>query len=725
MAVEIGPALGLTADSTSLELATADLKALSVAAKQAETAAHGLEGKTRGLGAAMKEQATAAREANTVLAQQVAKQKEAASAAAELARKQAEAKAQATQAAASYSALRASLDPLYATSKRYETAVEALNAAQSAGVISDAERARTLGLLDAQFELAALSSKKLAGNTAYTSNVFSQFNDIGMQTFAGQSPMMLAVQQGTQLNQVFAEIQRTGGGASAIFSTLRGALSSMISPTSLLTLGVIAGGAALVQWGMSALGAKDDAVTFSDQVDTLASSVSALSEISNIYSAEGLTQMRDKYGEVTVELLAMIEAQRVFAVNTAMTDSRNAVVALSSEYSALSGSVDLYAKTGRGDMAALTDELGLNKNQVVGLARAYQDVRNATTFEEQAAALRRVNSILAQSSISSSELAKKTLEAEDAMRQLATSAPAASWMSAAISGVLSLGDAIRARITEANALRELANAPGMDTGTPLYQSGYNGIGLPGSSLIPSDKESLPPGYKAPKGGGGGGGENKRQTQLDDLIKSLQTERETIDAWHTEQLTSLAVFSDAELAALGGTNEAKLRLETEYQERLKGIKSGYNGDALSQASTFFGELQSATQSGSDGMLRISKVAGAAQALINSYVAYTEVLKDPTLPWFARIPAAVGILSAGLGMVNAIKGGSKGGGGRGAGSASAGSSSQSAAPEAPLRATFDAINPSALYTGAALIQVFDAIQKEAGNRGIIWTADGAMA
>ena len=115
----------------------------------------------------------------------------------------------------------------------------------------------------------------------------------------------------------------------------------------------------------------------------------------------------------------------------------------------------------------------------------------------------------------------------------------------------------------------------------------------------------------------------------------------------------------ELEVLGGHNEAKLRLEEEYQRRLSEIQNGYSGDSLTQAKTFFGEMADAMQSGNEKMLRIAKVFSAAQALINSYQAYTEVLKDPTLPWFARIPAAVGILSAGMGMVNAIKGVGQGG------------------------------------------------------------------
>jgi hypothetical protein len=174
------------------------------------------------------------------------------------------------------------------------------------------------------------------------------------------------------------------------------------------------------------------------------------------------------------------------------------------------------------------------------------------------------------------------------------------------------------------------------------------------------------------GGGGGVGNDGR---LEALMESLQTERETVQQWYNESLEILNTANESELEAIGGHNEARLRLEQEYQDRLRGLRSGYNGDALSQASTFFGEMAAAARSGGEKTLQAAKVFGAAQALINSYVAYTEVLKDPLLPWFARIPAAVGVLSAGLGMVNAIKGTGAGANSAGAPTVGAATSEQS--------------------------------------------------
>ena len=64
---------------------------------------------------------------------------------------------------------------------------------------------------------------------------------------------------------------------------------------------------------------------------------------------------------------------------------------------------------------------------------------------------------------------------------------------------------------------------------------------------------------------------------------------------------------------------------------------------------------------------SKKISAAIALANSWLAFTEVLKDPAYigrPW-ARIAAAGAALSSGLNAVRAIKSASPGGGGAGGG------------------------------------------------------------
>ncbi|UYN98355.1 MAG: phage tail length tape measure family protein [Devosia sp.] len=76
-----------------------------------------------------------------------------------------------------------------------------------------------------------------------TGNLAAQLNDIGVMLASGQSPLLLAIQQGTQINQIFAGM--SGGQA---LGALRTAFLSLINPLSLVTIGTIAAGAALFQY---------------------------------------------------------------------------------------------------------------------------------------------------------------------------------------------------------------------------------------------------------------------------------------------------------------------------------------------------------------------------------------------------------------------------------------------------------------------------------------------
>ena len=71
-----------------------------------------------------------------------------------------------------------------------------------------------------------------------------------------------------------------------------------------------------------------------------------------------------------------------------------------------------------------------------------------------------------------------------------------------------------------------------------------------------------------EGGGSSGGDTR---QNDQFVKALQTKREQLQAWYEEQKQILASMNEEELAALGGHNEAKLRLEREYQRKLAEIR----------------------------------------------------------------------------------------------------------------------------------------------------------
>ncbi|WP_406870099.1 hypothetical protein ABEB22_08805 [Thioclava sp. 'Guangxiensis'] len=150
------------------------------------------------------------RAANQVLEQAAAKYLGVASAsdrAAQAARAgeaaQAEAARTAQNAARSYESLRASVDPLYASSQRYRQAVEVLNAAQAAGVIDDRARANTLRLLGEQLSATSGVMQRTGGISGRMSSAFSnasfQVQDFFVQIAGGTDVMRAFAMQAPQL----------------------------------------------------------------------------------------------------------------------------------------------------------------------------------------------------------------------------------------------------------------------------------------------------------------------------------------------------------------------------------------------------------------------------------------------------------------------------------------------------------------------------------------------
>lgn len=110
----------------------------------------------------------------------------------------------------------------------------------------------------------ASSTNAAAGSMG---NLVANFNDIGMMMAAGQNPLMLAIQQGTQITQVIGPMGATGA-----LRAMGGAVMSMLSPINLVTLGVIALGATAVQ---SLMDAGEATVSFSDRLSDMTDQVDA------------------------------------------------------------------------------------------------------------------------------------------------------------------------------------------------------------------------------------------------------------------------------------------------------------------------------------------------------------------------------------------------------------------------------------------------------------------
>ena len=85
-----------------------------------------------------------------------------------------------------------------------------------------------------------------------------------------------------------------------------------------------------------------------------------------------------------------------------------------------------------------------------------------------------------------------------------------------------------------------------------------------------------------------------------------------------------------------------------------------------------------------MTKMIQSVGAAQAVVNAYLAASQALADPTVPFFAKFAAVAQVLATGMGLVNAIKGGGGSAGGGAATTTAPDTSGISNQQSAPVRA-----------------------------------------
>lgn len=131
-------------------------------------------------------------------------------------------------------------------------------------------------------------------------NLSAQFNDIGVTAAAGMNPMIIALQQGTQLSQAFA-----GQNLAQVASGIGRAFMAVVSPTALVTIGLVAASAALVQWAMASVGAKEGGKKAEDQIKALDDALSKLSKNLEVLNQSDPDQT---FGNMTPEVKELTEA---------------------------------------------------------------------------------------------------------------------------------------------------------------------------------------------------------------------------------------------------------------------------------------------------------------------------------------------------------------------------------------------------------------------------------
>ncbi len=128
-------------------------------------------------------------------------------------------------------------------------ATEKATAATAAATSATNAQASAQQRLNAMNAAAVAPVQNLNLNTA---NLAAQFQDIAVTAAMGMNPLMIALQQGTQVSAIFAQQGATAAGTWALLGQ---AVKSVISPIALATIGIIglvAGLVQLVPWGKTA-----------------------------------------------------------------------------------------------------------------------------------------------------------------------------------------------------------------------------------------------------------------------------------------------------------------------------------------------------------------------------------------------------------------------------------------------------------------------------------------
>ncbi|WP_457647364.1 phage tail length tape measure family protein [Profundibacter sp.] len=257
------------------------------------------------------------------------------------------------------------------------------------------------------------ANKAAAGSVG---NLVAQFNDVGVMMAAGQNPLQLALQQGTQITQVIGPM-----GAAGAVKALGSAFMSMLSPINFITIGAIAAGAAMVGWlresGPAAMSLEERIDSLSEGIDRYRASVrDARMDTASMIErfGSGATEAR-KYLEALTEV-----RRREALLKTGPIAEKVTVGRSSADYADLYSRHDITAQFGLG-----TDRIGsdLRDNLVkeVGAAYAAIDATTNDTIKKQIAAWQRtydatVKAAEAVDGVSESENQRLSLIAEQILR---------------------------------------------------------------------------------------------------------------------------------------------------------------------------------------------------------------------------------------------------------------------------------------------------------------------
>lgn len=298
---------------------------------------------------------------------------------AQLDRQARETAAAADQHAASIASLRAEFQPLYQVSKNYEAQLDRIAQAERESILTsgqaEAARQRAAQALLTAGQAADAYHASSGRAQATTMNLMYNFQDLGVMLAAGQSPLLLAAQQGTQIG---AALEASGAKGKQVLGLLKEAALSVVSPVNLITIGAIAAGAALFYAFQRAIPpTKSLAEALKDLDAAMSTAKSTAGE------AADLDALTKKYAGARAEVQALANAKRDLArleAETAYKDAKSSFysdVGFNRWWDSLRG----FAGTEEGRVRKLAQDFDLTTEAATRLNEQLLKAQSSTNAE--------------------------------------------------------------------------------------------------------------------------------------------------------------------------------------------------------------------------------------------------------------------------------------------------------------------------------------------------------
>ena len=197
---------------------------------------------------------------------------------------------------------------------------------------------------------------KASVSSLYAGNLAAQFNDIGVTLAAGQSPFLVAIQQGTQITQVLYQMR----GQVGVFRALGAAVGAFINPMTIATIGAIALGGVLINFARNAIAAANDSRDLTEVLESLEMNFTDYTGIVEQASKSNL-ELADTYGSLAQAASEVIDRQRELSQVDVV---RNAQAIGSGLLNQITDTI--IPLVNRSPISGLSNFLGIDENDLVG-----------------------------------------------------------------------------------------------------------------------------------------------------------------------------------------------------------------------------------------------------------------------------------------------------------------------------------------------------------------------